>query len=196
MSDISVDNHDHEFMALKVIQDSCDSPVGFAENPPAADSDATYLNQREIARSLDMSLDMTNMILKRLATKGWLTMHRINGRNLAYALTPEGTRELARRSYRYLKRTIRGVVGWKNHLNQILGQAKSNGARRVILAGKSDLDFLIDHLCRDHGLGFEAQEYPVQGKGSGSLVLVGEGIEASTDSSDEYSLRDILAQRL
>ena len=33
---------------------------------------------------------MTNSILKRLATKGFLTMRKVNVRNIHYLVTPEG----------------------------------------------------------------------------------------------------------
>ncbi len=43
---------------------------------------------------------MTNAILKRLAAKGFITMRRVNSRNIQYAVTPEGVDAIARRSYR------------------------------------------------------------------------------------------------
>lgn len=193
MSEITVDYHDHEYLALKVIQGSSEHPESSNDPEGAGPPEGSQLSQREIARTLDISLGMTNIILKRLVSKGWLTMHRINGRNLAYALTPDGTRELARRSYRYLRRTIKSVVGWKGRLDRLLISAKSSGVSRIILVGNSQLEFMIDYLCGLHGLGLENKDQLPNDAPEGALVLVGENIEPSENQSEFVSLAEILA---
>ena len=55
---------------------------------------------------------MTNSILKRLATKGFLSMRKVNARNIHYLVTPEGIDLIARRSYRYLRRTVGQWCSW------------------------------------------------------------------------------------
>ena len=48
------------------------------------------VKQRDIAHAIGLSLGMTNAILKRLATKGFITMRRLNARNVHYLVTPDG----------------------------------------------------------------------------------------------------------
>ena len=38
---------------------------------------------------------------------------------MQYAVTPEGTREIARRSYRYMRRTIGSVARWKHSCQRV-----------------------------------------------------------------------------
>ena len=78
--------------------------------------DQLPLRQRELAQIAGASLGMTNSILKRLTQKGWITIKRINSRNIQYAVTLEGINEIVHRSYRYFKRTIRNVVFFKDIL--------------------------------------------------------------------------------
>ena len=56
------------------------------------------VKQRDIAHAIGMSLGMTNSILKRLATKGFITMRRLNARNVHYLVTPDGGPGRAERS--------------------------------------------------------------------------------------------------
>ncbi|HON14399.1 MAG TPA: transcriptional regulator, partial [Treponema sp.] len=74
---------------------------------------ASSVKQRDLAYTAGTSLGMTNAILKRLTQKGWITIKKVNSRNIQYAVTPDGINEIARRSYRYFKRTIRNVVMYR-----------------------------------------------------------------------------------
>ena len=93
--------------------------------PPAGEGDREFellaqlqqdsgAKQRDLARAVGMSLGMTNALLKRLAAKGFITMKRTNSRKIQYVITPEGMQEAARRSRRYLKRTMKHVVRYKD----------------------------------------------------------------------------------
>jgi DNA-binding MarR family transcriptional regulator len=144
MSESTITNPDTEYQALRVIDDLQ------GEHRQAG----TVPSQRDFARALNMSVGMTNAIIKRLVGKGWLVMHRINGRNLSYALTPEGTREVAKRSYRYLRRTIGNVVRWKDAIDHAVMEARESGCERVLLVGDSDLDFIVEHAASRHGMVF------------------------------------------
>lgn len=113
---------------------------------------ANSVKQRDLAQSTGTSLGMTNAILKRLTQKGWITIKKINSRNIQYAITPDGVHEIARRSYRYFKRTIRNVAMYREELDAAINRAKIRGCNTVVLIGVSDLDFIVEHSCIRHGL--------------------------------------------
>jgi DNA-binding MarR family transcriptional regulator len=112
------------------------------------------VRQRDLARVIGLSLGMTNAILKRLAQKGLLQVRKVNNRNIQYVVSAKGLEEIARRSYRYLKRTIKNVVYYKEAIEELLGRAAARGYKEVALVGASDLDFIVEHLCGKRGLGF------------------------------------------
>jgi predicted transcriptional regulator len=118
----------------------------------------TEVKQRDIAHAIGLSLGMTNSILKRLATKGLLTIRRINSRNVHYLVTPEGVDLIARRSYRYLRRTVGHVVRYKERLWELLNAAAApdspTPATGVVLAGTSDIDFVVEWCAGKAGLPF------------------------------------------
>lgn len=114
--------------------------------------EAAPVKQRDLAHSTGTSLGMTNTIVKRLTQKGWITIKKINSRNIQYAVTPDGVNEIARRSYRYFKRTIRNVVMFRDEIDVEINRAKTRSCHTVVLVGVSDLDFIVEHSCLRHGL--------------------------------------------
>ena len=115
--------------------------------------------QRDLARAVGMSLGMTNALLKRLAAKGFITMKKANSRKIQYAVTPEGMQEAARRSRRYLKRTMKHVVRYKDTVRKACRHAAAappagRGVTAVVLVGESDLEFIVEWCAAKEGLAF------------------------------------------
>jgi DNA-binding MarR family transcriptional regulator len=110
------------------------------------------IRQRDLARIIGLSLGMTNSILKRLAEKGLLKVKKVNNRNIQYVVSAKGMEEISRRSYGYLKRTIKNVVYYKEAIDSLVQEALERGCRRLVLVGRSDLDFIVEHFCTKHRL--------------------------------------------
>ena len=110
------------------------------------------IRQRDLAEIAGLSLGMTNAILKRLAGKGFLTIKRVNNRNIHYIVTPSGIEAITRKSYHYFKRTIKNVVYYREAIEDLIADIKKQGYEGVILKGPSDLDFIVEHACRKSGL--------------------------------------------
>ena len=64
------------------------------------------LTQRKISHRLGLSLGMTNIILKRLVSKGYIKVKGLDRRKVQYILTPKGFTEKTKKSYRYFLKTI------------------------------------------------------------------------------------------
>ena len=122
------------------------------------------VKQRDLAEIIGLSLGMTNSILKRLVKKGWLTIRKINNRNIRYAVTPQGMEEIARRSYRYFKRTIKNVVYYKELIADLVKDIRSRGYDGIALVGHSDLDFIVEHACQTFELEYVKNEEKFEGK--------------------------------
>jgi DNA-binding MarR family transcriptional regulator len=131
---------DTEFIILENIYDSLEQEIS--------------LRQRDLAQVAGTSLGMTNSILKRLAKKGWITIKKLNSRNIQYAITLDGLNEIVHRSYRYFKRTIKNVVFYKDRIDEAVAGAKKKSLTAVLLIGASDLEFIVEHSCQYYGLSF------------------------------------------
>ncbi len=105
------------------------------------------IKQRDLAKIAGLSLGMTNTILKRLVEKGLITMKKVNNRNIVYAVSPQGIEEISARSFKFFKRTIKNIVFYKEAIDEIIKQAKDKGYKRILLVGRSDIDFIVEYMC-------------------------------------------------
>ena len=116
------------------------------------------LKQRDLADKAGISLGMTNAILKRLIEKGWLMTKRLNRRNISYVVSLAGIEEIFKRSYRYFKRTIDDVTLYREKIKQLVAEAVNAGYDKVVLVGKSDLEFLVEYVCGKTNILFKKEE--------------------------------------
>ncbi len=116
------------------------------------------IRQRELAEIAGLSLGMTNGLLKRMADKGLLMMEKVNSRNIKYILTSEGRQELNRRTQKYMKRTIKNVVYYRQAIENLVGNASREGYKGVSLIGKSDLDFILEWACHHYRITYIRDE--------------------------------------
>jgi len=145
------------------------------------------IHQRDIAEIVGLSLGMTNAIMKRLAVKGFLTVRKVNNRNIMYAVSPSGVEEIAKRSYKYFKRTIKNIVFYKNSIEILVKDVRKEGYEKVVLIGESDVDFIVEHLCHKYGLKYaHAKKTPNDEKDV--FLLLSENMT----ERGSPSLRDIL----
>ena len=156
------------------------------------------VRQRDLAKVVGISLGMTNVILRKLAQKGWVVIRRINSRNIQYAVTPSGIEQISKRSLLFLKRTVRNVVFYKDIIDRLLADLKDCGYRAVAVVGKSDFDFVIAFLCQKHKLEFiEAQ---TQSRLEGVKFIYAEDVAGppsgnGRNGAEEVYLHDILIGR-
>jgi DNA-binding MarR family transcriptional regulator len=168
---------DTEFIILENIYDSLEQEV----SP----------RQRDLAQVAGTSLGMTNSILKRLAKKGWITIKKVNSRNIQYAITLEGLNEIIHRSYRYFKRTIKNVAFYKDRIDEAIVGAKKKNLSTVLLIGASDLEFIVEHSCHYFGLSFfkAADVSTLRSLTDKTLVVYSETIPVEKVNQDAASKR-------
>jgi predicted transcriptional regulator len=162
---------------------SADTEYIILENIYDSSRQKHNLRQRDLAQIAGTSLGMTNSILKRLAGKGWISIKKLNSRNIQYAVTLEGINEILHRSYGYFKRTIKNVVFYKDTIDEIIQKAKRNNISAVLLIGVSDLDFIVEHSCHRYGLSFLKSADPdtdIHGLDDHVLVIFAENIPGKT----------------
>jgi DNA-binding MarR family transcriptional regulator len=136
------------------IEQSIDTEYVILEHIYDSSERSLRLRQRDLAQIAGTSLGMTNSILKRLVKKGWVSIKRLNSRNVQYMVTLDGMNEMIHRSYRYFKRTIRNVVFYKDRIDEAISLAKQKSIGAVLLIGVSDLEFIVEHACQHYGLSF------------------------------------------
>lgn len=159
------------------------------------------VKQRDIAGAIGLSLGMTNAVLKRLANKGFITMRRINSRNIHYLVTPSGVDVIAKRSYRYLRRTVGHIVRYKETMRATFREAAADppegrGATEVLLIGESDLDFLVEWCAEKEGLDFRRVQGPAKGETPAALpAAILEAVEEARAASGDDAAGGLAAEK-
>lgn len=115
-------------------------------------------SQRTLAKKANMSLGMMNAILGRFVERGWIMLSNVNGRKLAYAVTPDGISELAERGKKFAMRTFTVANFYSETFFNRFMEAKVSGKTKVFLYGDSYIKFIIKYACNEVGLDFEEKE--------------------------------------
>ncbi|MCB1174165.1 MAG: winged helix-turn-helix transcriptional regulator [Leptospiraceae bacterium] len=80
-------------------------------------------NQRSLAQNSGLSLGMTNILLKKLISKGYVKVVQLNGRTLRYILTARGFQEKLQRTHSYLQISIRRIRQFRHALTEQLANS-------------------------------------------------------------------------
>jgi len=97
------------------------------------------INQRKLARELDISLGLTNTYFQRVLKKGWIRAKQVKPRRWLYFLTPKGAMEKSRLSLFYLHRTVNSFRELKSKGDEHLRILSKKGVRGIHLCGEEDL---------------------------------------------------------
>ena len=150
------------------------------------------LTQRALASRLGVALGLTNLYLKRLATKGYIKVTGFGKKPLArkrlrYLLTPKGLAEKTRLSYEYMSRSVTLYRLAREVLRDALGHLPKNGLTRVALYGTGEAAELAYLALKEVGvepmgvftrepggtfLGLTVRDYRVLGQLAVDVVIV------------------------
>ena len=97
------------------------------------------VNQRQLARELNVSLGLTNTYFQRVLKKGWVRAKQVKPRRWLYFLTPQGVLEKSRLSLSYIHRTLESFRELKRKGDEQLRTLSNNGFRGIHLCGENDL---------------------------------------------------------
>lgn len=195
-----MNSHILPYMKLTTMTDSSPDPsaiisddaeLAILESIYASQRRSQDVTQRDLAAAAGLSLGMTNALLRRFSDKGWVLLKRLNSRNIQYALTPEGVNEIAHRTYRYFRRTARAAGLYRDMIESFVIRKKRDGVTRIVLAGASDIDFLIEYACERHGLLFIKSVDPAKAQrlagDAGTVIIHPEMTAAETEASSLFS---------
>jgi DNA-binding MarR family transcriptional regulator len=165
-------------MPSQTIPEFNDSELTFLSAIGEAETGGARLTQRELAGRAGVSLGMANILLRRLAERGWVKLTRLSSKSVRYALTPSGLGELAQRTAGYFNRASRSAELYRDRLEALALNSKRNGAATIVLYGESEVEFLLAYVCERHGFVFvrsaDLEKARQLARRSGGLLLIAE----------------------
>ena len=95
------------------------------------------LSQREIPGGQISPLGTVNALISRCIRTGLVKVKKLNSRNIRYMLTPEGMKELTRKSMAYIKRSYQAILEVEQKVRE-LAEEKTGEGKNIILLGAED----------------------------------------------------------
>jgi predicted transcriptional regulator len=101
--------------------------------------DNPSVSQRSLAHKLNISLGLTNSILKNLISRGWIKAKKDTGRKLLYLITPQGIANVSRLMYTRFQETLHYYHYTKDLLTAYLIKLYQQGEKTVNIYGTGQL---------------------------------------------------------
>lgn len=110
------------------------------------------VTQRDLSKRIGMALGLTNLLLRRLATKGYIKIVNVQKSRLRYLITPQGVMEKARLTREYLEYSLFFYRSVRVFLRERLGRLAREGQSRILLCGTGELAEIAYLSIRETGL--------------------------------------------
>jgi DNA-binding MarR family transcriptional regulator len=179
------------------LMDNSDSELTLLEKIYEAEQGSVRLTQRELAKSVGLSLGMTNALLRRCSERGWVVLTHLSTKSVRYALSPEGVAEVSRRVAGHFQRAARNADLYRDRIESFVMKSKAAGVSTLVLSGSSEVDFLLEYSCERHGIAFVKSADPERaaslGKREGVVLVRGEAVMQGVANANELSLSTIVA---
>ncbi len=147
-------------------------------------------NQRDLSRQMNLSLGLTNMLIRRMVAKGYIRIRQLNQRKVQYILTPKGFTEKMQKSVKYTLKTIRSINLLKERITVIVKDLYNQGEKEFYLLGESGLTPLIEMVFKENmplDCHLKKISDVAQTSVNGGLILVcQEGIEPRMYKNERY----------
>jgi DNA-binding MarR family transcriptional regulator len=105
--------------------------------------------QRDLSRSLGLSLGMTNLLIKRLSRKGLIKITQLDWKRTQYLLTLRGAVEKTRKSYDYALYTLRIFRQLRENITAALSREHARGRRTFHLVAQDELLQLVTETASE-----------------------------------------------
>lgn len=110
------------------------------------------VSQRSLSRELGIALGLTNLLIKRLTTRGWIRVVRIRPNVVRYVLTPAGFAQKGRLSRDFLLNSIRFYCEARDRIRQRFLMLSAEwrhdhaGKKRIVFYGAGEVAE-IAYIC-------------------------------------------------
>ena len=113
------------------------------------------LSQREISRRANISLGTVNALISRCIRTGLVKVKKLNSRNIRYMLTPEGMKELTRKSMAYIKKAYQAILEVEQKVRELAEEKVKEGKAIVLLGAKDEIYQIVAKALETSNINFQ-----------------------------------------
>ena len=110
------------------------------------------ISQRTLAGRLGVALGLINVTIKRLASKGYINIVKMDAQQFSYFVTPRGVAEKARRLMAHMSNTLEFYDMSRSLIRKSLEDLERTGVRRIAIYGVGDVAEMVFVVLRHVGL--------------------------------------------
>ena len=110
------------------------------------------VTQRELSQRIGVALGLTNLMLRRLAKKGYIKIAGTKRSRIRYLITPKGILEKSRLTYEFIQYSLQLYGRVRGFLREQLTQVAKAGHRRILLYGTGELAEIAFLTIHEMGL--------------------------------------------
>lgn len=110
------------------------------------------VTQRELSRRIGVALGLTNLMLRRLAKKGYIKIIGTKRSRIRYLITPNGILEKSRLTCEYIHYSLQLYGRIRSFLRDQLARVAQAGHRRILLCGTNELAEIAFLTIQEMGL--------------------------------------------
>lgn len=124
------------------------------------------LTQRHIAQKAEISLGLTNIIIRKLVKKGFIKIKNMDKKKILYHLTPKALIEKSCRTYHYFERTVKDIIHIRDKIQGEILKKVSSDQKKVIILGDNEISEIAIWATHELKLNYKVIE---NGKGNINL---------------------------
>ncbi len=106
-----------------------------------------HVTQADLAAQLGVAVGTVNWYVKRLITKGYVKIRRMQRKRLLYLITPRGLAEKSRLGVEYMRVSLHVYRETRSRTQALLNQARRGGYDAVVIEGDGDLAEICRLTC-------------------------------------------------
>jgi len=117
----------------------------------AISQDST-LTQSSLASHLGIAVGSVNWYIKRLVSRGYVKVSRLDRTRLKYDLTPEGMSVFTERAMQYAKDSLKIYKLFRQKAQCIVAELKEKGVFQVYIEGDDEIMDILRLTCIEAGI--------------------------------------------
>ncbi len=96
-------------------------------------------SQRKLSKHTGLSLGAVNILIKKMARKGFIKIEKLNSRTVRYILTPKGMKEKTRLTYSFVRRSYHQILSITTAVEELINsEDTASGGKEVVLYSPAD----------------------------------------------------------
>jgi DNA-binding MarR family transcriptional regulator len=113
------------------------------------------VTQSGLSAQLGIAVGSVNWYIKRLITRGYIKVSRLDRTRLQYDLTPEGMSVLTQRALQYMRGSLKVYKELRDEAKNVVAQLAERGITHVYLDGEDEKIDILRLTCIEAGLFLE-----------------------------------------